>query len=163
MKTFSWLTICGFSLCSLSWPIGMASARNDAGTNIHIDQSRQFPETRWANADHFIRIHVPSNSKALRTIRLQVPENFKFDAKQVAVLDLTGRQTTAKILDKNLHSQRNIVIEFATPVPKNTHFDIQVHNVNRAMVSRSASYLVFANTIDTNQDQFVGEAYFRSY
>jgi Protein of unknown function (DUF2808) len=163
MKIFSWLTIGGFVLYSLSWPMGIASARNDDGTNIHIDQSRQFPETRWANADHFIRIHVPSNSKALRTIRLQVPENFKFNTKQVAILETTGRQTVAKIFDKNLQPQRNILIEFAVPIPKDTQFDIRIHNVNRTTVSRSASYLVFANTIDTDQDQFVGEAYFRSY
>jgi Protein of unknown function (DUF2808) len=163
MKIFSWLTIGGLSLYSLSWPMGMASASNDGDNNIHIDQSRQFPETRWANADHFISIHVPNNSRALRTIRLQVPENFKFDATQVSVLEMNGRQTAAKILNKNLQSQRNIVIRFDQPIQKNTHFDIRIHNVNRTTVSQSASYLVFANTSNTDQDQFIGEAYFRSY
>ncbi len=77
MKTLLVIMACGISLGGSLMAIDSASAINDAGNSIHLDQSRQFPETRWANADHYLRVHVPRNSAAMSVLSFQVPGNLR--------------------------------------------------------------------------------------
>lgn len=134
-------------------------AKNDGGENIHIDQSHQFPETRWANADHFIRVHVPHQAKALKILRFRVPENLRFAASQVEILTVDGQKIPVNVTDKS----RTIQIEFAKPIGKGDLFDIHIKNVAKISVSRPAIYAFSAQLVNGGNDEFVGEAYFRSY
>jgi Protein of unknown function (DUF2808) len=142
--------------------INPALAKNDSGSSIHIDQNRQFPETRWANADHFIRIHVPQNSAALTELRLRVPENLKFEVSQVEVFNLQGQKIAAVVTETD-SPDKTIQLTFAAPVASDAKFDIRIKNVKKTLVSRPSTYAVSAKSIGSNQEQFVGEAYFRSY
>jgi hypothetical protein len=141
---------------------GMSSAvwaSNDGGANIHIDRSHQFPATRWANADHFIRVHVPHQAKAIKVLRLRVPENLRIAASQVEILTVDNQKIPA-----NITSQGHVVqIEFAESIGKDTLFDIHIKNVVKISVSRPASYILSAQLVNGGKDEFVGEAYFRSY
>jgi Protein of unknown function (DUF2808) len=168
MKTLSWLVAGGLSL---GWifvaMVKPAQAGSNAGTNIHIEQSRQFPETRWANADHFIRLHVPNQGQALTKIWLQIPENLKFDTSQVEVFNLQGQKIpvviTSMLTTQALETERIIQLDFPTPIASGTQFDIRIKNVKKTLVSRPANYLVSAKLLGSNRDVFVGSAYFRSY
>jgi Protein of unknown function (DUF2808) len=144
---------------SNSWLSSSVWASNDGGTNIHIDQSHQFPETRWANADHFIRVHVPHQAKALKILRFRVPENLRFAASQVEILTVDGQKISASVTDKG----RMIQIEFAKSIGKDTQFDVHIKNVSKISVSRPAIYALSAQLVNGGQDEFVGKAYFRSY
>jgi hypothetical protein len=168
MKTLSWLVAGGLSLVWLLVAmIKPAQAGSDAGTNIHIEQSRQFPETRWANADHFIRLHVPNQGQSLTKLWLQIPENLKFDTSQVEIFDLQGQKIpvviTGLLATQALETERIIQLDFPTPIASGTQFDIRIKNVKKTLVSRPASYLVSVKLLGSNQDIFVGSAYFRSY
>jgi hypothetical protein len=48
MKKLPLLIACGLGLAGSLMSVSSALAKNDAGNNVHIDQNRQFPETRWA-------------------------------------------------------------------------------------------------------------------
>jgi hypothetical protein len=158
MKKLFLLTFLGLIVGS-SWISTPVLAKNDGGENIHIDQSRQFPETRWANADHFIRVHVPHKAKALKILRLRVSENLRFAASQVTVETVDGRN-----LPVTVTNQGHIVqIEFAKSIGKDTLFDIHIKNVVKISASRPASYALSAQLVNGGKDEFVGEAYFRSY
>jgi hypothetical protein len=158
MKRLFWVAFLGLILGGpgLSSPVW---ARNDDGGNIHIDQSRQFPETRWANADHFIRVHVPHQAKSIKVLRLRVSENLRFAASQVAVETVDGQQIPASVTYKD----RIVEIEFAKSIGTDTLFDIHIKNVAKISVSRPAIYALSAQLVNGGQDEFVGEAYFRSY
>jgi hypothetical protein len=151
--TFLGLVVGNSCLSSAVW------AKNDGGANIHIDQSHQFPETRWANADHFIRVHVPHQAKALKVLRFGVPENLRFAASQVEILTVDGQKIPAIVTDKG----RIIQIEFAKSIGKDTQFDVHIKNVAKISVSRPATYAISAQLVNGDRDEFVGEAYFRSY
>jgi hypothetical protein len=158
MKRLFLVTFLGLILGSpsLSSPVW---AKNDDGRNIHIDQSRQFPETRWANADHFIRVHVPHHAKSIKVLRLRVSENLQFAASQVAVETVDGQQIPANVTYKD----HIVEIEFAKSIGRDTLFDIHIKNVAKISVSRPAVYALSAQLVNGGQDEFVGEAYFRSY
>lgn len=158
MKKLFLLTFLGLIVGS-SWISAPVLAKNDMGDNIHIDQSRQFPETRWANADHFIRVHVPHKAKALKVLRLRVSENLRFVASQVAIETVDGQSIPVTVTSQG----RIVQIEFATAIGKNTLFDIHIKNVAKISVSRPASYALSAQLVNGGKDEFVGEAYFRSY
>jgi Protein of unknown function (DUF2808) len=162
MKIISSITIWGLILSSLMSLSNPAGAKNDMGDNIHIDQSRQFPETRWANADHFIRVHVPNKAKALKILRLRVPENLRFAASQVEVLSVDGKKIPATITSVNADGSF-IQIEFVRPISKNTLFEVHIQNVAKISMSRPSTYTLSAQLVDGTKDEPVGEAYFRSY
>jgi Protein of unknown function (DUF2808) len=158
MKRLFLITFLGLVL-SNSWLSSSVWASNDGGANIHIDHSHQFPATRWANADHFIRVHVPHQAKALKVLRLRVPENLRFAVSQVEILTVDGQKIPA-----NITSQGHMVqIEFARSIGKDTLFDIHIKNVVKISVSRPAIYALSAQLVNGGKDEFVGEAYFRSY
>jgi Protein of unknown function (DUF2808) len=158
MKRLFLITFLGLVL-SNSWLSSSVWASNDGGANIHIDHSHQFPATRWANADHFIRVHVPHQAKALKVLRLRVPENLRFAVSQVEILTVDGQKIPA-----NITSQGHMVqIEFAELIGKDTLFDIHIKNVVKISVSRPAIYALSAQLVNGGKDEFVGEAYFRSY
>jgi Protein of unknown function (DUF2808) len=158
MKKLFLLTFLGLILGS-SWLSLSVGAKDDRGKNIHIDRSHQFPETRWANADHFIRVHVPHNAKAIEVLRFSIPENLRFAASQVEILTVDGQKIPASVTDTG----RMIQIEFARSIGKNTQFDIHIKHVIKVSVSRPAVYAISAQLVNGGQDEFVGEAYFRSY
>jgi hypothetical protein len=167
MKIIFSLVVCGLSLAKSMISISPALAKNEAGGNIHIDQSRQFPETRWANADHYIRLHVSSNSEPLTELRLQITNNLRFNVNQVEVFDLRGQKIPAVVTDI-VHSQNNLTerlirLAFASPVNSSTQFDIRIKNVKKALISQPSTYVVFSKLGDSNQEHLIGEAYFRSY
>jgi Protein of unknown function (DUF2808) len=151
--TFLGLFIGNSGLSSAAW------ASNDDGANIHIDHSHQFPATRWANADHFIRVHVPHQAKSIKVLRLRIPENLRFAASQVEILTADGQKIPANITSQG----RMVQIEFARSIGKDTLFDIHVKNVVKISVSRPAIYALSAQLVNGGKDEFVGEAYFRSY
>jgi Protein of unknown function (DUF2808) len=167
MKKLSWLIAAGLSLGWLLAETKPAQAGSDAGTNIHIEQSRQFPETRWANVDHFIRVHVPSHSNALTELWLEVSENLKFEDNQVEVFDLQGKNIPVLITEgsttQTLGSERMIQLIFPTPIASGTQFEIRIKNVKKNLISRPATYIVLAKIIGGDRSVLVGSAYFRSY
>jgi hypothetical protein len=167
MKKLPLLIACGLGLAGSLMSVSSALAKNDAGNNVHIDQNRQFPETRWASADHYIRIHVPRNSRAMIELRLQITENLKFDIGQVEVFDLQGKTIPAVITEmvstQNDAPSRSINLAFGSPVASGTQFDIRIKNVKKALISRPSTYFVSAKLAGNNQTQFIGEAYFHSY
>ncbi len=158
---------CGISLTGLLMSVSSALAKNDTGSNIHIDQSRQSPETRWANANHYLRIHVPRNSAAMSALSLQVPENLRFDANQVEVFDLQGQKIPATVIE-GLDNQvspavRTIKLNFSTPIASGRQVELRIRNVQKVLVSRPSTYSVSAKLTGSDQERYVGEAYFRSY
>jgi Protein of unknown function (DUF2808) len=167
MKIFSLLMSCGLSLTGLLMSANLTLAKNNAGNNIHVDQSRQFPETRWANADHYIRVHVPQNSGAMTALRLQVTGNLKFDTNQVQVFDLAGRKMPVVVTETaytgNDVPERSIYLTFSSPIASGKQFDIRISNVKKALISQPATYFLSAKLIGNDQERYVGEAYFRSY
>jgi Protein of unknown function (DUF2808) len=150
---FLGLVMSNSGLGSVAW------ASNDDGENIHIEHSHQFPETRWANADHFMRLHVPHQAKAIQVLRFRVPENLRFAASQVEVLTVDGQKIPAIVTSKG----RQVQIEFAKSIGKDTLFDLHIKNVAKILVSRPAIYALSAQLVNGGQDEFVGEVYFRSY
>jgi hypothetical protein len=46
MKIFFPLMACGLSLTGLLMSANLTLAKNNVGNNVHVDQNRQFPETR---------------------------------------------------------------------------------------------------------------------
>jgi RecB family endonuclease NucS len=167
MKTISLLAVCALSLTGPLISISPALAKNDAGNNIHIDQSRQFPETRWANADHYIRIHVSHNSESLAELQLQVTDNLRFDINQVEVFDLQGHKipviTTEVASNQNIPTARIINLIFTAPIAGSTQFDIRIKDTRRTLISRPSTYSISTKSVNSNQKQLIGEAYFRSY
>jgi hypothetical protein len=104
-------------------------------------------------------VHVPHKAKALKVLRLRVSENLRFAASQVAVETVDGQNIPVTIT-----SQGSIVqVEFAKSIGKDTLFDIHIKNVAKISVSRPASYALSAQLVNGSKDEFVGEAYFRSY
>ena len=163
MKIFTLLMSCGLSLTGLLMSANLTLAKNNAGNNIHIDQSRQFPETRWANADHYIRVHVPQNSGALTVLRLQVTGNLKFDTNQVQVFDLAGQKMPVVVTETADTPEKSIYLTFSSPIAGSKQFDIRISNVKKALISQPATYFLSAKLIGNDQERYVGEAYFRSY
>jgi hypothetical protein len=151
--TFLGLILGNFGTSRAVW------ASNDGRANIHIDRSYQFPATRWANADHFIRVHVPHNAEAIRVLKFSIPENLRFTASQVEILTVDGQKIPANVTDIG----RVIQIEFAKSIGQDTQFDVHIKNVTKISVSRPAIYALSAQLGNGGQAQFVGEAYFRSY
>jgi hypothetical protein len=167
MKTISLLAVCGLSLTGSLMSISPALAKNNAGNNIHIDQSRQFPETRWADADHYLRVHVPRNSAAISALSFQIPENLRFDASQVEAFDIKGQKISAVVMEE-IDSQvdppiRNIQLDFSTPIASDHQVEIRIRNVKKISVSRPSTYSMSAKLADGEQKRYVGTAYFRSY
>ncbi len=168
MKNFSLSIAYGLSLAGLLISANSTLAKSNAGNTIHIEQSRQFPETRWANADHYIRVHVPQNSRALTALRLQVTGNLKFDINQVQVFDLAGQKVPVVVTIETAYTgndllERSIHLTFASPITSGKQFDIRVSNVKKALISQPATYSLSAKLIGNDQEQYVGAAYFRSY
>jgi hypothetical protein len=167
MKNFSLSIACGLSLAGLLISANSTLAKSNAGNNIHVDQSRQFPETRWANADHYIRVHLPQNSRALTALRLQVTGNLKFEINQVQVFDLTGQKVPVVVTETAYSGhdilERSIYLTFDSPVASGKQFDIRISNVKKALISQPATYFLSAKLIGNDQERYVGEAYFRSY
>jgi Protein of unknown function (DUF2808) len=167
MKKLSWLIAAGLSLGWLLVETKPVQAGSDAGTNIHIEQSRQFPETRWANADHFIRIHIPSHSNAVTELWLEVSENLKFNDSQVEVFDLQGQKIPVLISAGSttpiVGSERTIQLNFPTPIASGTQFEIRIKNVKKTLISRPATYVVLAKITGRDRGSLIGSAYFRSY
>lgn len=167
MKNFFLLVACELSLAGLLIPANSTLAKSNAGNTIHVEQSRQFPETRWANADHYIRVHVPQNSGELTALRLQVTGNLKFDVNQVQVFDLAGQKVpivvteTAYTGDNPL--ERSIYLTFTSPVAGDKQLDVRINNVKKVLISQPATYSLSAKLIGNDQEQYVGAAYFRSY
>jgi hypothetical protein len=167
MKKISLFVACGLSLSGLLLPTHIAFAHNDISANIHIDRSRQFPETRWADANHYIQVHVPVYSEALADLRLQVTKNLKFEVSQVEVFNLQGQKipvTVTEIASSQPDFPERIVqLVFATPVASGTQLDIRIRNVRKTLISQPSTYSLSAKSVDSHQSQFVGAAYFRSY
>jgi Protein of unknown function (DUF2808) len=167
MKTISLLAVCTLSLTGSLISISPALAKNDAGNNIHIDQSRQFPETRWANANHYIRIHVSHNSESLAELQLQVTDNLRFNINQVEVFDLQGHKISATVTEvasnQNSPTTRLINLTFAAPIAGSTQFDIRIKDTRKMLVSRPSTYSISTKSVDSSSGKFIGEAYFRSY
>jgi hypothetical protein len=167
MKTLLVIMVYSISLGGSLMAIDSASAINDAGNSIHLDQSRQFPETRWANADHYLRVHVPRNSAAMSVLSFQVPGNLRFDTSQVEVFDLKGQKLSALVTEE-IDSQvspptRTIQLDFSTPIASGSQVDLRIRNVKKISISRSSTYSISAKLTGSDQRRYVGEAYFRSY
>jgi Protein of unknown function (DUF2808) len=167
MKTLLVIIASGISFGGLLMAIDSASASNDAGNSIHIDQNRQFPETRWADADHYLRVHVPRNSVAMSAISFQVPENLRFDGSQVEAFDIKGQKISA-VVTEGIDSQvsppvRTIQIDFSTPIASGSQVDLRIRNVKKILVSSPSTYKISAKLTGSDQERYVGEAYFRSY
>ena len=167
MKTLLVIMIYSISLGGSLMVINPATAINDAGNTIHLDQSRQFPETRWADADHYLRVHVPRNSAAMSALSFQVPGNLRFDANQVAVFDIKGQKILATV-SEGINSSvypavKTIQLDFSTPIASGNQIDLQIRNVKKISVSRPSTYSISAKLIDGDQFSYIGEAYFRSY
>jgi Protein of unknown function (DUF2808) len=160
------LTACGLSLTGLLISANLTLAKNIVGNDIHVDQSRQFPETRWANADHYIRVHVPRNSATMSALSFQVPENLLFDASQVEAFDIKGQKTLA-VVTEEIDSQvsppvRIIQLDFSNAIASDSQIDLRIKNVKRILVSRPSIYSISAKLTGSAQWRYVGEAYFRS-
>jgi Protein of unknown function (DUF2808) len=155
------------SFGGLLMAIDSANANSNARNSIHLDQNRQFPETRWANADHYLRVHVPRNSAAMSALLFQVPENLRFDASQVEVFDLKGQKISAAVTE-GIDSQvsppvKAIQIDFSTPIASGNQVDLRIRSVKKFSISRPFTYKISAKLTDSDQERYVGEAYFRSY
>lgn len=166
MKTLLVITTCGISFVNSLMSINLASA-NSVGRSIHIDQSRQFPETRWARADHYLRVHVPLDSTGMSALSFQVPKNLRFDASQVAVLNLKGQVIPVAVTEK-IDSQaspptRTVYLDFSTPIASGSQVDLRIRNVEKILISRPSTYSISAKLTGSDQERYVGEVYFRSY
>jgi hypothetical protein len=158
---------CGLSLTGLLMSANLTLAKNNVGNNVHVDQNRQFPETRWANADHYIRVHVPRNSAAMSALSFQVPENLQFDGSQVEAFDIKGQKISA-VVTEGIDFQvspplRTIQIDFSTPIASGSQVDLRIRNVKKILVSSPSTYKISAKLTGSDQERYVGEAYFRSY
>jgi hypothetical protein len=167
MKIFFPLMACGISLTGLLMSANLTLAKNNVGNNVHVDQNRQFPETRWANADHYIRVHVPRNSAAMSALSFQVPENLQFDGSQVEAFDIKGQKISA-VVTEGIDFQvspplRTIQIDFSTPIASGSQVDLRIRNVKKILVSSPSTYKISAKLTGSDQERYVGEAYFRSY
>jgi Protein of unknown function (DUF2808) len=166
MKILLVIIACGISFGGSLMAVNSAFADNDSGNSIHIDQSYQFPETRWADADHYLRVHVPRSSAAMSALSFQVPENLRFDLSQVEVFDLKGQKISAAIIDINSSvpfSARTIQLDFSTPIASGNQVDLRIKNVKKISVSRPSTYSISATLTGSDQERYVGKAYFRSY
>jgi hypothetical protein len=167
MNSLSVIIACGISFSGSLMVIDSASATNDAGNSIHIDQGRQFPETRWADADHYLRVHIPRNSAAMSALSFQVPENLRFDASQVEVFGLKGQKLSA-VVTEGIDGQvspavRTIQLNFSNPIASGSQVDLRIRNVKKILVSSPSTYKVSDKLTGSDQERYVGEAYFRSY
>jgi Protein of unknown function (DUF2808) len=136
MKTLSVIMACGISFGGLLMATSSTSAVNGVGNSIHIDQNRQFPTTRWADADHYLRVHVPHNSAGVSALLFQVPGNLRFDASQVEVFDLQGQKIPGLVTEE-INSQvsppsRTIHLDFSTPIASGSQVDLRIRNVKKS-------------------------------
>lgn len=103
----------------------------------------------------------------MSALSFQVPENLRFDASQVEVFDIKG-QKISTVVTEGIDSQvsppvRTIQIDFSTPIASGSQIDLRIRNVKKTLVSSPSTYKVSAKLTGSDQERYVGEAYFRSY
>lgn len=137
---------------------GYVKAGDDNGTLPHVDANHQFPPNGAHTVRKTFELHIPKNSKQISELIIQVPEvvNWSNNAKDVAVTEGNGKKVKPTITIKD----RNIIINFAEPVPANTQLEVDIKNVRRVRGGNGPVYGVSAKFVGSNTITSIGTARF---
>lgn len=140
-------------------PSTPASANDDNGTLPHVDGNYQFPQTKWSNVRHTLRIHIPKNSQSISQISIAVPKTVSWSNK---VNDIVVTQNNGQKLNANISvNERTIILAFNEPVSPNSKLEIDIKNVRQPLRGNGPIYRLFAKSINSSVDMPIGMARFR--
>ncbi len=138
-----------------SMPADNATARIEG--NSHIDGAVQFPQTKWRNVRHTLRVHIPQGSRPLSHLYINVPEG-------LTASNLTVRDNLGIKVDANISIKSNTVgVDFLQPVAGESTLKIDLNNVIIRGVSNGWLYRVSAKVVGLEADIPIGIAQIRVY
>ncbi|BAZ18212.1 hypothetical protein NIES4071_100970 (plasmid) [Calothrix sp. NIES-4071] len=136
-----------------------ASASDDNGTLPHVDGNYQFPQTKWSNVRHTLRIHIPKNSQSVSQISIIVPKTVRWSNK---VNDITVTPNNGQKLNANISiNEKTIILAFNEPVSSNSKLEINIKNVKQPLHGNGPIYRLFVKSINSSVDMPIGMARFR--
>lgn len=136
-----------------------ASADGDKGTLPHVDGNYHFPQTKWGNVRHTLRIHIPRNSQSISQISIAVPETVNWSNK---VNDIGVTQNNGQKVNANISlNEKTIILAFNEPVSPNSKLEIDIKNVRQPLRGNGPIYRLFAKSINSSVDMPIGMARFR--
>jgi hypothetical protein len=140
-------------------PFGYVSANDDNGTLPHVDGNYQFPQTKWSNVRHTLRVHIPKNSQSVSQISITVPETVNWSNKISDVI-ATGNKG-GKVNTSISLNEKNIILTFNEPLPPDSHLEIDIKNVKQPLRGNGPVYRLFAKSTGSNSEIPIGIARFR--
>jgi Protein of unknown function (DUF2808) len=154
------MTVCAIFAIAIV-PSGYASANNDNSTLPHIDGNYQFPQTKWSNVRHTLRIHIPKNGQSVSQISIAVPETLNWSNK---IKDVIATENKGGKVNTNISlNKKNIILTFNEPLPPDSHLEIDIKNVKQPFHGNGLVYRLFAKSTGSNLDIPIGIARFRVY
>ncbi|BDA73908.1 unknown protein [Calothrix sp. PCC 7716] len=136
-----------------------ASADGDNGTLPHVDGNYHFPQTKWGNVRHTLRVHIPKNSQSISHISITVPETVNWSNK---VNDITITQNNGQKVNANISlNEKTIILAFNELVPPNSKLEIDIKNVRQPLRGNGPIYRLFAKSVNSSVDMPIGMARFR--
>ncbi|OKH50290.1 hypothetical protein NIES2101_19925 [Calothrix sp. HK-06] len=140
-------------------PSTPASASDDNGTLPHVDGNYHFPQTKWGNVRHTLRIHIPRNSQSISQISIAVPKTVSWSNK---VNDIAVTQNNGQKVNANISlNEKTITLAFNEPVSPNSKLEIDIKNVRQPLRGNGSIYRLFAKSINSSIDMPIGMARFR--
>jgi virulence-associated protein VagC len=147
------ISIASVGLLTTAFNLGNLAKASDS-TSPHVESKFEFPKHRWATVRQTIQVHVPRNSPALESLRIDVPENIDFPTSKVEITD------GDRVIDAPISRQgQRLQIGFSRSISPDTHLRINFNGVQRNMRTQLSVYYVYGRTVD-GVNSFLGEAYF---
>jgi Protein of unknown function (DUF2808) len=140
-------------------PSKPASAGDNNGTLPHVDGNYQFPQMKWSNVRHTLRVHIPKNSQSISQISIAVPKTLNWSNKlKDVVVSGNNRQKVNANISVN---EKTIILAFNEPVSSNSKLEIDIKNVRQPLHGNGPVYRLFAKSVNSNIDMPIGIARFR--
>ncbi|GJD19977.1 unknown protein [Rivularia sp. IAM M-261] len=136
-----------------------ANASDENGTLPHVDGNYQFPQTKWSNVRHTLRVHIPKNSQSISQISIAVPKTINWSNK---LKDVVVSGNNQKKVNANISiNEKTIILAFNEPVSPNSKLEIDIKNIRQPLLGNGPVYRLFAKSVDNNVDIQIGIARFR--
>jgi Protein of unknown function (DUF2808) len=140
-------------------PSGYASAKDDNGTFPHVYGNSQFPQTKWSNIRHSLRVHIPKNSPNVSQISIAVPETVRWSNK-ISDVVVTGNNGE-KVKTNISINEKTILLIFNKPLSPNNNLEIDINNVKQPISGNGHIYHLFVQSPGSNSNIPIGIARFR--
>jgi hypothetical protein len=154
MKNIIYLATLTLALAALN-PAAYATHLPDKGISPHVFGTGQFPQTKWGTIRQSFRLEIPSQSKNLSELDIEIPKGLTV-RNDISVSDKFGRKVQA-----NTSINRNkMMIAFPQAVSPGTILNIDMNRVNRTGTSNAWLYRISAKFVGSDAEMPIGIARF---